>query len=352
MMNSELEDYYAYWINNIEGIGNKKVNALINYYGDYEKIYNADKNSLYEAMRNLSSVEDFYGAKFSKRDLDNILKWKNDTITYAQYKKMKNKGILFTYPLRKDYPDKLKNLSDMPQIIYYKGKLPDANKKSVAIIGARNCSEYGKQLAYKLGEILGEAEVDVISGLALGVDTYGHKGTLDANGSTYAIMGCGVDICYPQSNIGLYMDIQKRGGIISEYALGTVAKAGNFPVRNRIISGLSDITVVVEAKKRSGSLITVEAALSQGKEVAAIPGRITDILSEGCNELIKMGAGVITKPEDILEMLGVDSKKKNNKEIELKNEEKIVFDNLCINPKEINIIIEETGIEASKVIKE
>ena len=173
--------------------------------------------------------------------------------------------IQFVHIKSDKYPSKLKELYDSPACLYVRGKLPSETKASVAIIGARNCTEYGRSVA----------------------------------GYTCAVLGCGVDICYPSQNIELFTNIINNGCVLSEYPLGTRPISANFPVRNRIISGLADVVIVVEAKKKSGSLITVDLALEQNKEVMAVPGRIGDILSEGCNELIKQGAMVITNPEDI-----------------------------------------------------
>ncbi len=144
--------------------------------------------------------------------------------------------------------------------------------------------------------------IQVISGLARGIDGAAHMGAFKADGYTCGVLGCGVDICYPRQNIELFTQMKEKGCIVSEYPVGTAPHAGQFPVRNRIISGLSDVVIVVEARKKSGSLITVDAALEQNKEVMVVPGRIGDSLSEGCNDLIKLGAAVITRPEDILEI--------------------------------------------------
>ena len=151
--------------------------------------------------------------------------------------------------------------------------------------------------------------------LARGIDGASHKGAMDGGGYTCGVLGCGVDICYPRENIGLFTAMKASGGIVSEYSLGTAPHPGQFPVRNRIISGLSDVVIVVEARKKSGSLITVDSALEQNKEVMVVPGRIGDSLSEGCNELIKLGAAIITSPKDILDIEAIRSKIDNKKRI-------------------------------------
>lgn len=202
-----------------------------------------------------------------------------------------------------DYPERLRHIPDPPFGLYVKGGLPQEGIPTVAIIGARACSEYGKTIAYTFGKKLGAWGVQVISGMARGIDGIAQRGTLDGGGRTYAVLGCGADYCYPPENEQLYLDIPQNGGVLSEYAPGTEPKNNLFPARNRIISGLADVILVVEARKRSGTYITVMQALEQNKEVYAVPGRITDALSDGCNYLLTQGAGVAVSPEMILREL-------------------------------------------------
>lgn len=197
------------------------------------------------------------------------------------------------------YPESLKHIYGKPQTLYVLGNEKLLNAHSIAIIGCRKASSYGLKNAYKFGYELAKKGICVISGLARGIDTYAHKGALAAKGTTIAVLGCGLDVVYPPENMDLYKQIVMSGGaIITEYPLGSRPEKHHFPARNRIISGLSDGVLVVEAKKRSGTLITVEHALDQGKNVYAIPGNITSENSYGTNELIKEGAIPITKIED------------------------------------------------------
>ena len=172
---------------------------------------------------------------------------------------------------------------------------------AAAIIGARLASGYGREQARRFARRLASRGITIISGMARGIDGIAQKAALDAGGRSYAVLGCGVDICYPEENRELYDRLLQEGGIISEYPPGTYPEARLFPQRNRIISGLSDLVLVIEARKRSGTLITVDMALEQGREVYALPGRVSDSLSDGCNRLIRQGAGAATCPEDILE---------------------------------------------------
>lgn len=307
-----MEDFYRYWINNIKGIGNIKIARLLDIFEIAENIYKSDISII-----NKVRVE----AGLSENDIYNLEQSKKDTSIYEEYQKIKSMGVGFTYPGKDDYPNKLLNIYDYPQVIYYKGKLPDSDIPTVAIVGARNCSEYGKKVAYEFSKSFAKMGISVISGMAVGVDTHAHKGAIDGGGYTCAALGCGVDVCYPRGNINIYMDMCEAGGIISEYPIGTPPLSGQFPARNRIISGLSDVVIVVEARRKSGSLITADQALEQNREIMVVPGRINDGLSEGCNELIKLGASIITKPEDIF---SIDMVKKtldctNKRKIELEN---------------------------------
>ena len=200
----------------------------------------------------------------------------------------------------KEYPEKLKNIYDPPRKIYLIGNKSLLYQKGIAIVGARDATQYGKKIAYNLAKELSEQNIVIISGLALGIDSYAHTGTVQ--GRTIAVLGSGIDNIYPKENIGLAREIIKnKGCIISEYSLGTKPERLHFPQRNRIISGLSDGVVVVEASKKSGALITADFALEQGKEVFAIPGDICKKQSEGTNQLIQDGAILVTSSKNILE---------------------------------------------------
>lgn len=212
-------------------------------------------------------------------------------------------GIRMVERGERDYPARLLEIPDPPERLYVLGKLPEEKVPSVAIIGARECSEYGNYVAARLGECMGRNGIQVVSGMARGIDGIGQTAALDAGGSSFAVLGSGVDVCYPARNRRLYERLWERGGVLSEYPPGTPALSRNFPPRNRIVSGLADAVVVVEAREKSGTLITVDMALEQGKEVYAVPGRVTDALSSGCNRLVKLGAAVLLDPEELAEEL-------------------------------------------------
>ena len=216
-----------------------------------------------------------------------------------------------------------------------------------------NTDYFEEHGGYEFAKEFASCGVQVISGLARGIDGWAHKGAIDGGGETFAVLGCGVDICYPSQNINLYREIQKKGGIISEYEEGEKPLGWHFPLRNRIISGLADIVLVIEAKKKSGSLITVEYALEQGKSVYALPGRVGEALSEGCNNLIFQGAQIAKNVEIILEELEIldkMTKEKNKKtEIRLARKEEMVYSCVDLKPKHLDEIIKLTDLELLEV---
>lgn len=273
-----------------------------------------------------------------------------------EFDSLTEKGIGFVTQEDPEYPEKLRKVFSAPRCFYYIGNIPK-EEPVVAVIGARNCSHYGSEIAWRIARELSMAGVGVISGLAYGVDKAAHDGSLAGGGPTYAVLGCGPDVCYPKGHKGTYDKIvEGGGGILSEYPPGIQPLSCFFPQRNRIIAGLSDGILVTEARKKSGTLITVSFGLEYGKNIYAVPGRIDDVLSEGCNYLIKEGAKLTVSASDILEdikAVSVPKKKGNNvqkcrnyeflKNI-LATNEKIVYASLRLMPKHIEEIREETRL--------
>ncbi|MBO6138381.1 MAG: DNA-processing protein DprA [Lachnospiraceae bacterium] len=215
---------------------------------------------------------------------------------------------VFLTPFDSAFPERLKTIPQPPRGIYVKGSLPDPEKPSVAVIGARSNTEYGRKVAQLFAAGLARHGVQIISGMARGIDGIAQEAAVNAGGASFGVLGCGVNVVYPKLNAELFEKVEASGGIISEYPPDMEARAELFPQRNRIISGLCDILLVVEARIKSGTAITVRCALDQGRDVFAVPGRISDPLSVGCNALIADGAGVANRPEDILEALGLMEK--------------------------------------------
>lgn len=252
------------------------------------------------------------------------------------------------------YPSKLKNIIDAPAVLFYKGNIERLNKgKNVAIIGSRNCSAYGREAASIISKELASYNIHVISGMARGIDTYAHKIALQNDGYTCAVLGSGIDVIYPKENKKLYEDIVQYGCVMSEFLPGTNPFSYNFPVRNRIISGLSDLIIIVEAAEKSGSLITAEAALEQGKDVFAIPGSIFSNLSKGTNTLIRDGAYPFTNFKDLFEILNIqykiNNKKKEAKTTEICGLQEKIYKIITDSPIHIDDIFKRTNIDIKQL---
>ncbi len=227
----------------------------------------------------------------------------------------------------KNYPELLKYIGNPPDTLYYMGDITLASEPLIAIVGARKASSYGKWAAYGIAKKLSEYGVGVVSGMAYGIDAFAHKGALENDGKTIAVLGCGIDICYPASNKGIRDHIIKEGLVLSEYEPGVPPMPFRFPMRNRIISGLCIGTVIVEAGMNSGSLITAECAAEQGRNIYAVPGNINSVYSIGANKLIKDGAVPLILFDDIIDELGIHRNAPElNLETELGKDEREVYD--------------------------
>lgn len=337
---------YAYWLSNIPGIGNRTIHRLIAQAGNAREVYFLKDKQL-EAMGFLKPS-----------DIDRMKESRGGGHERS-FESLCARGIAFVSAEDQAYPDRLRQIPDAPYSIYVKGSLPDSRRRAVAIVGARKCSSYGYAAAKELGRQLALHGATVISGMAMGIDQAGHKGALEGGGQTCAVLGCGVDICYPAVGGEIYQEIQGAGGLISEYPPGTQPKPGFFPARNRIISGLCDVLTVVEAKARSGSLITADFALEQGRDVYAVPGRMTDTLSAGCNELIYQGAGIITNIGKFLKELELGPEnvdcQLNFIKLLLEKEERLVYSCVDLRPKNMEKLLQETGLpmpEMARVLAE
>ncbi|MCR4649687.1 MAG: DNA-processing protein DprA [Lachnospiraceae bacterium] len=341
------EDIYAYIYKN-KGLALNSAKILCKLFGGFENLAHTDFKDLYTDSL-INGIKDDDAVNCAKL---NLIKIKNITESIQKeenflkeeavlfYEKLNEKGIKWTHVNSKDYPERLLQIHDSPLILYYKGELIREDIPSVAIIGARNCSVYGEKTAVMFGKELAMAGVQIISGMARGVDGIAQRSAINANGSTFGILGCGIDIVYPRDNDDIFKSITKSGGLISEYPPGVQPLRQFFPQRNRIISGLSDIVLVVEARRKSGTYITVTQALEQGREVFAVPGRITDSLSEGCNRLIGSGSGVADCAESVLECLRLKYKFDNFSEIK---RNKNNTDNLSDLRKKIMETIKDDG---------
>ena len=227
------------------------------------------------------------------------------------------------------YPALLKEIRDYPKELYYIGDPKLLEEKCVSIVGSRKTNQYGRSTAYSFGKVLGQRGITVVSGMAVGIDTCAHEGALQEKGNTAAVLACGLDLCYPPRNRELKGKIESAGIVLSEYPPGTAAQRYYFPQRNRIISGLSPLTVVVQAGNRSGALITAELAADQGRDVGAVPGNIDSEYNLGSNKLLREGAFALTGVQDLLEASGVSVLSEPEAERMLSDEEKQLYFLLC-----------------------
>ncbi len=340
---------YWYWFLNIPGIGRITQKKILKKWKDPESVYHASALEMSQYLKKEAQLGMFLASK----DRDSIL---------SSYDNLLKHKIQFLYYGCNGYPERLYYIPDPPLGLYLKGRLPVEKTISIAIIGARNCTRYGMEMARYFGKALAQNGVNVISGLARGIDGYGHEGALLGDGYTLGVIGGGIDRIYPQENYKLYMQMEQKGGILSESNIGVFPHAGLFPERNRMIAGLSDGILVVEAMEKSGTFITVDQGLEQGKDIFAIPGRIVDKNSAGCNHILKLGAHVVTDVQDILDVYGqcnVSGDKINDflclknqdKKMSLAPVEKMVYSCLRIEPKYLDDIILEVKLAPQEVCK-
>jgi DNA processing protein len=284
---TESEAYFI--VHLIDGIGPVRAKRLRERFGSLDVALTA-------RGADLRSVEGIGSEMVEK-----LVSWRETTDADKERKWAAELGLQIITQADAVYPGSLREIYDPPLALYVKGKIPETWPRGVAVVGSRETSHYGLETAKKLGYQLAYAGVPVISGLARGIDTAAHLGALAAKGTTWAVLGCGLDKMYPPENDALAAKIVESGGcLVSELALGTAPDKRTFPMRNRIVSGLSFGTLVVEAGRQSGALITARQALDQGRQVFAVPGRIDNPLAQGCHQLIKDGAKLVEGVEDIL----------------------------------------------------
>jgi len=281
---------YACWLDTIYWISSQTKYKLLDTAGSVQEIYHMDETDVAAVM----------GQRGCERFLQHRARYKPGKV----WNFLVQNGISYTYCQEADFPKKLTEIPDPPFGIFYKGRLPDDTVPAVAVIGARKCSAYGRCMAEQFAAGFAARGINVISGMAMGIDGISQSAALKAGGSSYAVLGGGVDVVYPRTNETLYTRLVEQGGVLSEYPPQMAPRPSLFPPRNRIISALSDVVLVVEACEKSGTLITVDMALEQGREVYAVPGRCTDGLSVGCNRLLRQGAGAVMSAEDIINDMG------------------------------------------------
>ncbi len=337
------QDHLVYLnaLNCISFLGPRRITALIDCLKTAKKAWEAPV----EDLNNIADLQDYTGKLRQERaKIDPQLQWK----------RLNELEIRCVSVDCTDYPVLLKQLTCPPPILYYRGDISSVDQPAVAVVGSRRATFYGKEVAHRLAVEMAQAGVSVVSGMALGIDTAAHRGALENSGYTIAVMGCGLDHCYPPRNADLMEQIVSGGAVLSEFPLGTKPLPNHFPQRNRIISGLSLGTVVVEATAKSGSLITADYALEQNREVFAVPGNVGSPYSRGCHRLIKDGARLVESAADILSEIFVNPSSEEQLTIEdassLTEEEKSLLGLIPYQPMHIDDIIHACGSSAAGVI--
>lgn len=336
-----MDEKYAIALHKIFGLNfNKYFLTLHKYFGSFEDTWK--NNRFIKDLGLPNELWDKFIFEKKKIEPDRLI---------SELKDKKIGVVLRNYP---DFSDFLLQISNVPSMLYYCGDLGLLKKDSLAIVGSRKASDYGLKVAKSMSYEIAKQGLVIVSGLARGIDKAAHEGTLEANGKTIAVMGSGLDIIYPKENESLYKSICKRGLVVSEFPLGTPPRRENFPIRNRIISGLSLGVFVVEARGKSGSLITCDMALEQGKDVFALPGPVTSANSLGTLRLIQSGAKLVIHSKDILEELGYGYKEnlfiqRREKVKHISEQEKKVLQLLYWEPVHIDKLINNTQKKVNNI---
>jgi len=330
-----------YWVglSLVPGIGGNRLKSLISRFKSARAVLEASRSDL----NALGILDDKTVARLSgsrhielgQKQVDLLRKVGGQVVTF----------------LDQDYPRNLKDLDEAPPLLYVRGSLKEEDSLAIAIVGSRRATAYGRATAERLSFELASRGVTIISGFATGVDSAAHRGALRAGGRTLAVLGCGLDINYPAGNRGLREKIVSSGALVTEFPLGTQPLAGNFPKRNRIVSGLSLGLVVVEAAVKSGTLSTVKWAADQGREVFAVPGDINRKTSSGTNRLIREGAKLTTCADDVLEEIGISKRPSIQAAKEsVSDDEKEVMERLEYGPVHVDEIAEDLKMPVNETL--
>ncbi len=331
-----------YWVgfNRVYGVGPAKVRALLDHFGELEAAWNAEPSDLREAG-------------LDRRSIENLLTVRKTIDLDQEIDRVQQTGARIVIWDDVDYPPLLKSLPDAPPVLYIKGELTAADREwTVAIVGTRRASAYGRQVAETLAADLARNGITIVSGLARGIDAFAHEAALKVGGRTLGVLACGIDQVYPPEHAKLAARLLEHGALLTEAPCGSPPEGGNFPARNRIISGLSLGTIVVEAAETSGALITSDRALEQGREVFAVPGNIFAKTSRGTNNLLKEGATLVTEAQDVLEALNlkmVTAHSEARAVIPEDPTEAKLFALLSNDPTHVDYLVRESGLPVSQV---
>lgn len=318
------EEMYWAWLCSIPGLYLSQQKILLQYFKHPEAVWKASGKEL--------EILERAGYEWTGK----VSCFQKKSAPAERMHRLERRRIRFISFRNSGYPRRLRGLSDAPLGLFYRGSLPEENQKAAAIVGARMCSRFGKDMAELIAGMIAAYGGQIISGAAYGIDGAAQMEALRCGGRSYGVLGCGVDVCYPKENDLLFKRLEEQGGIISEFPPGTPPLRMHFPMRNRLISGMSDMVIVVEARRKSGSLITADFAAEQGREVYAVPGRPGEELSEGCNELISQGAGIFLSPEQFAESVLVPmgmEKTEKSRQVTLAPSEELVYSSLGLHSK-------------------
>jgi len=339
-----LEDriYWLGWQYLLPGSG-KRIWSLIKYFGSVRAAWEATVKELSGAPGIGAEGPAGLARRRDRLDLDGLVV------------KLESAGISFVCYNEPGYPEKLISIFDPPPVIFVRGSLKSNDNLAVAVVGSRKPSPYGQLMAEKLTKDLAAVGITVVSGMARGIDTIAHKGALAGCGRTIAVLGCGPDVVYPRENKKLMEQIMNNGAVISEFPPGSPPEAWHFPARNRIISGLSLGTVVVEAGEKSGALITADFALEQGRDVMAVPGNVVNPLSRGAHRLIKQGARLVEGAGDIIDELGMERlfplpDSSGEGTVKMSKEEEALYRLLSFEQVSLDELIRQSGLVPQKVM--
>jgi len=330
-----------YWVgfNKVPGIGPIRLKQMMNAFEDIEVAWHASREELKAAGLGVKTTEELIRIR-SSIDLD------------AELSQVQSRGYKVVSWDCEDYPVRLKEIESPPPALYVWGEFHPSDRWAVAIVGTRRMSPYGETVTAELATALAVNGITVVSGMAKGVDGIAHRYALASGGRTIAVLGSGLDQLYPAENRGLAKEISKHGAVITDYALGTRPEGRNFPPRNRIISGLALVVVIIEAGESSGALITAHFAAEQGREVFAVPGNIHSRNSRGTNQLIRDGACPMLSVEDVLEALNFDVVKRQeviDQFVPEDDVERLVYDRLSSEPVHVDELRAQCGLPVSKI---
>lgn len=337
------EDIHLVALCSILALGPVTIRRLLRAFGNAEGVFRAETAELLR----VEGISDKRAASIRRYS-----GW--DSLEGALQRIGRDGSRLIT-PESAEYPQGISDLGeDAPLVLYVKGEIRAEDRFSVAVVGSRTATEYGRTITERISSELSGMGFSIVSGLARGIDTAAHKGCLEAGGRTLAVLGSGIDVTYPAENRGLFERVASSGAVLSEFPPGTSPLRANFPRRNRLLSGLALGVLVVEAAAKSGSLITARFALEQGKEVFSVPGNISSAVSRGTNELIRQGAKLVTGASDIVEELApqlrgfIKSTRKSRGRVT--DEEKVLCDIMSAEPRHIDEISRESGMPSPKAL--